>query len=77
MSAGSKAFFSFTQCIDDYLVPNSDEYDGCSEFEQGTVLDVNIPADKQHLRGVVSGLRKIADAIERDAHLNKRPTGKK
>jgi len=75
--AGSKAFFAFDQCIDDYLVPHSPEADGCQAFADNEELNVNTPEGKAQLRGVCSGLRKIADGIERDGHLLKRVTGKR
>lgn len=76
MSGGSHAFFTFKDCIERYLVRGSDEYDGCTAFANGDTLDVNMPEDKRHLQGVTTGLVKIAQAIVRDAHLGRVPTGR-
>ena len=69
--AGSKAFFQIEDVAEAYLQPGSDDLLGCAAFFDGVTLNVNKAADKRLLRGLVSGLRKIADGIQRDAHLNK------
>lgn len=71
--AGSKAFFNAEQAVADYLKPGTDEAQGCERFFDGDFLNVNAPEDKADLKGLVSGLKKIAAGIERDAHLQKRP----
>lgn len=71
--AGSKAHFSFVGCIEEYLRPGTDEYKGCQSFAAGEELNRNLPRDKHELHGIMTGLRKIADGIARDAHLNRVP----
>ena len=68
----SKAFFHIDDAVSDYLKPNSAEADGCAEYFGGGTLDRNDPEQKTLLKGVVSGLKKIAAGIEADAGLRKR-----
>lgn len=70
--AGSKAFFSLDQCITEYTKPGTDARQGAEAFERGDTLNVNDPAQKADLRGVVAFFKAAAAGIERDGHLDKR-----
>ena len=68
----ARAFFNIENAVEDYLRVGSDEAEGCAAYIDGEDLDVNLPEGKRALKGVVSGLKKIAAGIERDAGLRKR-----
>lgn len=74
--SGTKQFFNLEGCIENYLRHGSDDYHGCKAFAAGETLDRNSPEGKRNLRGVVSGFKKMAEGIARDAMLLRVPLGK-
>lgn len=70
--AGSKAFFSLEQCIEDYTSKGTDARQGAERFADGEALDVNDPEDKADLKGLVAFFKAAAIGVQRDAHLSKR-----
>lgn len=71
--SGANSVFIFKECVEEYTKAGTDARRGCEVFANGGALNRNIPAEKHELEGVVAGLRAIADGIQRDGMLNKRP----